>query len=97
VADIVNGQQKIRIICTCRAPENIEPRRVGFIDEVMARQPVGKGCSMMRNRDGIGTGYRLRCGRCPRAPVFTFDRWAQLVEELDADGADTLDISERRF
>ena len=52
---------------------------------------------MMRNRDHIGTGYRLRCDWCQRAPEFTLDRWAQLVTGLDAAAVETFDIAALPF
>jgi hypothetical protein len=91
------GLRKIRIVCTCRAPE-LEPWRVGFISEAGSlRAPSGWHCEMMRDRDGQGTGWRLRCGRCPRAPEFTFTRWAQLVTGLDTANVGVLDIARLNF
>jgi hypothetical protein len=91
------GLRKIRIVCTCRAPD-LEPQRLGFILEVGNRSPVGAGCPpMMRDEHGHGTGYRLRCGRCPRAPVVAFETWQTLVAGLDEAGADTLDIAALPF
>jgi len=87
----VNGQRAIQIVCSCR-DAYAEPRRVGFIVEVMGRSPVGAGCRLMRDKQGHGTGYRLRCDRCRRAPEVTYARWAQLVAGLDKADVDTLDI-----
>jgi hypothetical protein len=52
---------------------------------------------MMRDQDGMGTGFRLRCGRCPRAPEFTLEKWLVLVGGLDTVDADTLDIAALPF
>jgi hypothetical protein len=91
------ARRKIRIVCTCRASE-LKPWRVGSISEAGSlRNPNGPGCSMMRDQDGIGRGFLLRCGRCPRAPEFTFDKWLVLVTGLDMADADTLDIAALRF
>jgi hypothetical protein len=94
---VTTVRRKIRIECSCRAPE-LEPWRVGSISEAGSlRNPNGPGCSMMRDQDGMGTGFRLRCGRCPRNKEVTFAHWLVLVAELDTADADTLDIATLRF
>jgi hypothetical protein len=91
------ARRKIRIVCTCRAPE-LKPWRVGSISEAGSlRNPNGPGCSMMRDQDGVGRGFRLRCGRCPRNKELTFAHWLVQVTELDTADADTLDIAELQF
>jgi hypothetical protein len=52
---------------------------------------------MMRDEDGMGTGFRLRCGRCPRNKEVTFAHWLVLVTGLDTADADTLDIAALPF
>ena len=91
----MTGLRKIRIVCSCGTGP--EPWRVGFILETGHRSPVGTGCSMIRNADGVGTGYLLGCGRCPRSKTITFHNWRKLVAGLDADDAETLDIAALPF
>lgn len=87
---------KIRLVCTDRGRH--EPWRVGFVIEVMERQPTGAGVKVERDGEGFRTGYRLSCGRCPRRPLLSADAtWPQLVEGLDAAGVECLDISDLPF
>jgi len=87
---------KIRIQCSHRDPA-LDPQRLGFILEVMGRSPIGAGCTMMRDPTGWGTGFRLTCARCGRAPEFTLATWRRLVDGLDQARVGTLDIAALPF
>jgi hypothetical protein len=98
VADAVNGVRKVAILCSGGAAQH-KPWRLGFILEVGDRSPVGAGCSMIRNADGVGTGYLLRCGeaKCRQSKPITFRHWRKLVAGWDEANRDTLDIAALPF
>jgi hypothetical protein len=89
---------KIGILCSGGATVH-KPWRLGFILEVGNRSPEGAGCDMMRRPDGVGYGYRLKCGnrKCRHAPEFSFKKWRKLVAGLDKARVDTLDIADLPF